>query len=157
MAQTSPILLMGAGRLGGALLEGWALTGAFAPSDVIIRDPQPSDAARAAAAAGARLNPSEAVLAEARTVLMAVKPQTAVTASIRASSRRSTTLATGSNRAWAASAARGSVAKIAAAPCATATAVMGMTRATGRPPKAAAMSAARTPAATDTITASAPR
>ena len=75
MAQTSPILLMGAGRLGGAMLEGWALTGAFAPSDVIIRDPQPSDAARAAAAAGARLNPSEAVLAEARTVLMAVKPQ----------------------------------------------------------------------------------
>ena len=75
MAQTSPILLMGAGRLGGALIEGWSLTGALALSDLIIRDPQPSDAARAAAAGGARLNPPDAALAEARTVLMAVKPQ----------------------------------------------------------------------------------
>ena len=71
----APILLLGAGRLGGALLEGWALTGAFEPSQLIIRDPHPSDAARAAAAAGAALNPPEAELARAATVLLAVKPQ----------------------------------------------------------------------------------
>ncbi len=75
MAAITPILLLGAGRLGGALLDGWALTGAFKPTDLIIRDPQPGDLACAAEAAGARLNPPAADLAGARTVLMAVKPQ----------------------------------------------------------------------------------
>lgn len=75
MADHAPILLLGAGRLGGALLDGWRLTGAFAPSDVMIRDPQPGEAAEAAAAAGAVLNPPETELARARTVLLAVKPQ----------------------------------------------------------------------------------
>lgn len=71
----TPILLLGAGRLGGALLEGWRLTKAFAPSDLIICDPQPGPGADAAAAAGAKLNPPGGELARARTVLMAVKPQ----------------------------------------------------------------------------------
>ena len=75
MAQTTPILLLGAGRLGGALLDGWALTGAFAPADLIIRDPNPGDVARAAAAAGAALNPPDDHYARARIVLLAVKPQ----------------------------------------------------------------------------------
>ena len=75
MAETTPILLLGAGRLGGALLEGWALTGAFAPADLIIRDPQPGEAAKAAAAGGAVLNPPDADLGRARIVLLAVKPQ----------------------------------------------------------------------------------
>ena len=72
---TTPILMLGAGRLGGAMLEGWALTGAFRPADLIVCDPQPGEVARKAAAAGARLNPPEADLALARTVLLAVKPQ----------------------------------------------------------------------------------
>ena len=71
----TPILVLGAGRMGGALIEGWALTKAFAPSDLIIRDPQPSPAALAAVEAGARLNPPDEVLAEARTILVSVKPQ----------------------------------------------------------------------------------
>ncbi len=71
----TPILILGAGRMGGALIEGWGLTKAFAPTDFIIRDPNPSPAALAAAEAGARLNPPDAVLAEARTVLVSVKPQ----------------------------------------------------------------------------------
>ncbi len=75
MPDHTPILMLGAGRLGGALIEGWVLTGAFHPSDLIIRDPAPGDDARSAAAAGARLNPPDEVLAEARTVLLAVKPQ----------------------------------------------------------------------------------
>jgi pyrroline-5-carboxylate reductase len=71
----TPILLLGAGRMGGALIEGWALAKAFAPDQLIIRDPRPSEAALAAAASGARLNPADAVFAEARTVVLAVKPQ----------------------------------------------------------------------------------
>ena len=70
-----PILMLGAGRMGGALIEGWRAAGAFAASDLIIRDPFPGPAAEAAAAAGARLNPPDSVLAEARTVLVCVKPQ----------------------------------------------------------------------------------
>ena len=42
----TPILMLGAGRMGGALIEGWALTKAFAGAQLIIRDPNPSDAAR---------------------------------------------------------------------------------------------------------------
>ena len=75
MSKHTPILLLGAGRLGGALLDGWTLTGAFAPTDVMIRDPQPGEVASAAAAAGAELNPADAGLGRARTVLLAVKPQ----------------------------------------------------------------------------------
>jgi pyrroline-5-carboxylate reductase len=70
---TTPILLLGAGRMGGALLEGWALARAFAPADLMIRDPQPGEAARTAVAGGARLNPDK--LTSAATVVLAVKPQ----------------------------------------------------------------------------------
>jgi pyrroline-5-carboxylate reductase len=75
MADHVPILLLGAGRLGGALVEGWGLTKAFAPSSLLICDPEPSPPAKAAAAAGARLNPDWSELLRARTVLLAVKPQ----------------------------------------------------------------------------------
>jgi pyrroline-5-carboxylate reductase len=71
----TPILMLGAGRMGGAILEGWARAEAFAARDLMIIDPQPSPAARAAEQAGARLNPPDAELAAARTVVMAVKPQ----------------------------------------------------------------------------------
>jgi len=71
----TPVLMLGAGRMGGALIAGWRAAGAFAPAELIIRDPQAGDEAKAAAAAGARLNPPDAVLAEAKTVILAVKPQ----------------------------------------------------------------------------------
>jgi pyrroline-5-carboxylate reductase len=71
----TPILMIGAGRMGGAMLEGWRAAGAFKPRDLIIYDPHPSDAANAAARAGARLNPAMDVIETARTVLLAVKPQ----------------------------------------------------------------------------------
>ncbi len=75
MPDHSPILMLGAGRLGGALIEGWTLVKAFAFTEILIRDPQPGEAAQAAADAGALLNPAEAELKRARTVLLAVKPQ----------------------------------------------------------------------------------
>src|SRR4051794_20167490 len=71
----TPILMLGAGRMGGAIVEGWARAGAFAPADLIIVDPHPSQAALTAAGAGAKLNPPEAELAAARSVVLAVKPQ----------------------------------------------------------------------------------
>ena len=67
----TPILLLGAGRMGGALIEGWRAAGAFALAELIIRDPHlPADAF-----VGGRVNPPLAALGEAKTVLLAVKPQ----------------------------------------------------------------------------------
>lgn len=71
----TPILMLGAGRMGGAILEGWARAAAFAATDLMIVDPYPSSAALAAERAGARLNPPDADLAAARTVMLCVKPQ----------------------------------------------------------------------------------
>lgn len=71
----TPILMLGAGRMGGAILEGWRRADAFPAADILIADPQPGEAALAAQAAGARLNPSDADLLDAKTVILAVKPQ----------------------------------------------------------------------------------
>jgi pyrroline-5-carboxylate reductase len=71
----TPILMLGAGRMGGAILEGWRRADAFSPAELMIVDPQPGEAALAAAAAGARLNPPPADYAQAATVLLCVKPQ----------------------------------------------------------------------------------
>lgn len=72
---TTPILLLGAGRMGGALVEGWRRTGAYSASDLILRDPHPGPDALAAQVAGATLNPPDQALKAAKTVLLAVKPQ----------------------------------------------------------------------------------
>jgi pyrroline-5-carboxylate reductase len=72
---TTPILMLGAGRMGGAILDGWRKAGAFAPDELIIVDPHPGEAALEAAEAGVSLNPPDAELARAKTVLLAVKPQ----------------------------------------------------------------------------------
>ncbi|RAK58296.1 pyrroline-5-carboxylate reductase [Phenylobacterium deserti] len=71
----TPILMLGAGRMGGAMLAGWRKAGAFAASDLMIRDPNPGQAAAQLGAEGAQLNPADADLARARTVVLAVKPQ----------------------------------------------------------------------------------
>jgi pyrroline-5-carboxylate reductase len=69
---TTPILLLGAGRMGGALLAGWRRAGAFSPDQLMIRDPAPG---AEALASGARLDPDAAAIASAKTVVLAVKPQ----------------------------------------------------------------------------------
>ncbi len=69
-----PILIVGAGAMGGALIAGWLESGAFPASDLMIRDPAPGARALASQAAGARLNPPDAMLSMARTLLLAVKP-----------------------------------------------------------------------------------
>jgi pyrroline-5-carboxylate reductase len=67
----TPILLLGAGRMGGALARGWREAGAFSAADLIVRDPNIDPAAFA----GALVNPPPEALGAARTVLLAVKPQ----------------------------------------------------------------------------------
>jgi len=68
----APIGLLGAGRMGGALIEGWARAGAIDPKRLIIVEPNPSDAIQAL---GASLNPPTTELGEIRTLILAVKPQ----------------------------------------------------------------------------------
>jgi len=58
--------------MGGALVAGWRRAGAFEPSQILIRDPAPGEAARAS---GARLDPDNAAIASAKTVVLVVKPQ----------------------------------------------------------------------------------
>ena len=72
MNDVTPILLLGAGRMGGALIEGWHRAGAFPVVDLIAVDPQASEALKAS---GALVNPPETYLGRAKTVLLAVKPQ----------------------------------------------------------------------------------
>lgn len=71
----TPILMLGAGRMGGAMIEGWLASGAFEGAELMIRDPHPGPAAQAAEKAGAVLNPPDGELARAATVVLAVKPQ----------------------------------------------------------------------------------
>jgi len=61
--------------MGGALVEGWRRVGAFASTEIMLCDPNPGPAALAAEEAGARLNPPGTTLEQARTVVLAVKPQ----------------------------------------------------------------------------------
>lgn len=74
MAVTGPVVLVGCGRLGSAILEGWLLTGTVAASDLIVLTPSEKPAAEAARAKGARINPPLEALKAARAVVLAVKP-----------------------------------------------------------------------------------
>ncbi|HEV2082040.1 MAG TPA: pyrroline-5-carboxylate reductase dimerization domain-containing protein [Brevundimonas sp.] len=69
-----PVVLVGCGRLGSALVEGWMRAGPVTPADLIILTPSDKPVAEAARAAGARINPEPEALAQARVVVLAVKP-----------------------------------------------------------------------------------
>ena len=70
-----PVLMAGAGAMGGALITGWRRAGSPVMDGLMIRDPNPGPDALAAADSGAILDPSDAEIARARTVIFAVKPQ----------------------------------------------------------------------------------
>lgn len=70
-----PVLMVGAGHMGGALITGWRRAGAISPAELILRDPSPGLAAQGASRDGAILNGPFGGLAQARTVILAVKPQ----------------------------------------------------------------------------------
>lgn len=69
-----PIILMGCGRLGSAIVEGWLLTGAVDPAELIILTPSAKPAAEQARTLGARINPPTDAISEARAMVLAVKP-----------------------------------------------------------------------------------
>jgi pyrroline-5-carboxylate reductase len=69
------VVLVGAGKMGGALLEGWIGLGVD-PAGITVIEPQPSPQIAALAARGLRLNPG-APSVRADAVVIAVKPQTA--------------------------------------------------------------------------------
>lgn len=74
-ARKPPVVaLVGCGRLGSAMVEGWLASGAVRPTDLIILTPSSKPAAEAARAVGARINPDAAELAGAEVVVLAVKP-----------------------------------------------------------------------------------
>jgi len=66
------LVLLGCGKMGGAMLEGW-LAGGLAPSSVTVLDPHPSARVTELAGQGLVLNPS--ALAPASVAIIAVKPQ----------------------------------------------------------------------------------
>ncbi|MDQ0394649.1 pyrroline-5-carboxylate reductase [Labrys monachus] len=69
------LLLLGAGKMGGAMLEGWLALG-LAPGNVAVLDPHlPAAAAAQLAEAGIAVNPSLAFLGTPAVVLLAIKPQ----------------------------------------------------------------------------------
>jgi len=69
-------LVVGAGKMGGALLKGWIASKAITPNQLIILDPHPGEAAQAAIKAGALhlIHPSNK-LKPIKHLLLAIKPQ----------------------------------------------------------------------------------
>lgn len=75
LADAGPLVLIGAGRMGSALLEGWLANGLPGGSACVL-DPEPPEAsARLIESAGAALNPSPDEVRDPRIVVLAVKPQ----------------------------------------------------------------------------------
>lgn len=72
---TGGIVLVGAGKMGGAMLEGWIGLG-LDPARIAVIEPQPTPAIAAFGGRGLRLNPGLAAL-RADAVVLAVKPQIA--------------------------------------------------------------------------------
>ena len=71
---TGPIVLAGAGKMGGAMLAGW-LARELDPRNVCVIEPHPSGEISALAAKGIRLNPSAKEVGSVATLVVALKPQ----------------------------------------------------------------------------------
>jgi pyrroline-5-carboxylate reductase len=73
---TRTILLVGAGKMGGAMLEGWLGLG-LDPRYAAVLEPQPPRELTLLAGRGLRLNPAPSAIGEASAIVIAVKPQIA--------------------------------------------------------------------------------
>jgi pyrroline-5-carboxylate reductase len=69
------LVLVGAGKMGGAMLQGW-LAGKLPPRKVAVLEPQPSKAIKALARRGVRINP-KGPIDKVAALVIAVKPQSA--------------------------------------------------------------------------------
>jgi pyrroline-5-carboxylate reductase len=74
-----PLILIGAGKMGGALLEGWLNSG-LDPARIAVIEPQPAQAISALVGRGIRLNPNASELTGPAAIVIAVKPQAAAEA-----------------------------------------------------------------------------
>jgi len=77
------LVLLGAGKMGGAMLDGW-LARKLPPNKIVVLEPQPSKSVKALARRGVRINPKgklegklDGKRAPAAAIVVAVKPQTA--------------------------------------------------------------------------------
>jgi pyrroline-5-carboxylate reductase len=70
------IVLVGAGKMGGAMLEGWIALG-LDPKSVVAIEPQPAREVSTLAGRGLRINPPAHTVGEATAIVIAVKPQVA--------------------------------------------------------------------------------
>ncbi|MBN8957888.1 MAG: pyrroline-5-carboxylate reductase [Rhizobiales bacterium] len=70
------VVLVGAGNMGGAMLEGWLGLG-LSPAQVVILDPKPSDALLVRIGPEVRCNPPRETLTNVAALILAVKPQVA--------------------------------------------------------------------------------
>jgi pyrroline-5-carboxylate reductase len=71
------IVLVGAGKMGSAMLDGWIALG-LAASRVAVIEPQPSPEISALTARGLKLNPESRAVSDPAVIVIAVKPQSAV-------------------------------------------------------------------------------
>ena len=69
------VVLIGAGKMGGALLDGW-LSRKLSPKKVVVIEPTPSKPIKALARRGVRINPKGSI-GKVAAMVLAVKPQTA--------------------------------------------------------------------------------
>jgi pyrroline-5-carboxylate reductase len=70
------IVLIGAGKMGSAMLDGWLALG-LDPARVAVIEPQPVPAVSALAARGLKLNPAPRAVPDPAVIVIAVKPQVA--------------------------------------------------------------------------------
>ena len=68
------LVLVGAGKMGGAMLEGWLALG-LEPAKIAVMEPKPAEAIAALEARGVRLNPAS--VQDASVIVIAIKPQDA--------------------------------------------------------------------------------
>src|SRR5271169_1845579 len=73
------LVLVGAGKMGGALLEGWLRLG-LDPKHVAVLEPQPSAQISTLAQHGLQLNPDPKALTNVAAIVIALKPQLAAQA-----------------------------------------------------------------------------
>jgi pyrroline-5-carboxylate reductase len=71
-----PLVLVGAGKMGGALLESWLGLG-LDPKNVAVIEPHPSNDIKEMTARGLRLNPSASEMGASTAMVIALKPQVA--------------------------------------------------------------------------------
>ncbi|MDP4822891.1 MAG: NAD(P)-binding domain-containing protein, partial [Aestuariivirgaceae bacterium] len=69
------LVLVGAGKMGSAMLEGWLKNGLNAAQTVVFDPAPPPESAAMIASHGIALNPPAASINDAEVIIIAVKPQ----------------------------------------------------------------------------------